>query len=176
MNAISIQYYSSPAGEIILGEFEGKLCLGDWRYRKMRSSIDNRIQSALNAAFEEKTTEVLNQTKLQLDDYFSGKRKEFDLPLLMVGSDFQKQVWDELLKITYSQTRSYLQLSRGLGNEKAIRAVAAANGANAISIIIPCHRIIGSDGSLVGYAGGLPAKKKLLKLEGAAVMNQGTLF
>ncbi|MFK7786477.1 MAG: methylated-DNA--[protein]-cysteine S-methyltransferase [Crocinitomicaceae bacterium] len=176
MSVINIQYYSSPVGEIMLGAFEGQLCLADWRFRKMRSFIDNRLQNAFKAVFTEETTDVIEETKRQLDEYFDGERKEFDLPLLIVGSHFQEQVWRELLKIPYGETKTYLKLSRDLGNEKAIRAVASANGANAVSIIVPCHRIIGSDGRLVGYAGGLPAKKKLLKLEGAAVMNQGTLF
>lgn len=176
MSVIFIQHYSSPAGELILGEFEGQLCLADWRYRKMRSSIDNRLKSAFNVDFTEETSGVIEETKRQLDDYFAGKREVFDLPLLLVATDFQEQVWNQLLKIPYGETRTYLQLSRDMGNEKAIRAIASANGANAVSIIVPCHRIIGSDGGLVGYAGGLPAKKKLLKLEGAAVMNQGTLF
>jgi methylated-DNA-[protein]-cysteine S-methyltransferase len=176
MNVINIQHYSSPTGEIILGEFEGELCLADWRYRKMRSSIDKRVKMALNADFAEETTELLEETKRKFDEYFAGNRKQFDLPLLMLGSDFQKQVWKSLIEIPFGETRTYLRLSQELGNEKAIRAVAAANGANAISVVIPCHRIIGSDGSLVGYAGGLPAKKKLLKLEGAAIMNQGSLF
>ena len=83
----------------------------------------------------------------------------------MVGTEFQKSVWEELLKIPYGQTASYLELSRAIGNEKAVRAVANANGANAIGIIIPCHRIIGSDGSLTGYAGGLDVKRKLLEIE-----------
>ncbi|HIP27800.1 MAG TPA: methylated-DNA--[protein]-cysteine S-methyltransferase, partial [Sulfurovum sp.] len=86
-------------------------------------------------------------------------------PLLMVGTDFQRSVWDGLIKIPYGTTASYLELSKNIDNEKAVRAVASANGANAISILIPCHRIIGSNGDLVGYAGGLSAKKKLLELE-----------
>lgn len=91
-------------------------------------------------------------------------------------SDFQKSVWNELIKIPYGKTVSYLALSKKLENEGAIRAVASANGANALSVFIPCHRVVGSDGSLTGYAGGLTAKKKLLQLEGAAVTSQAELF
>ncbi len=94
----------------------------------------------------------------------------------MVGTSFQQKVWRELLKIPYVETRSYLELSKSLGNKKAIRAVATANGASAISIIIPCHRIIGADKSLVGYAGGLPAKQKLLDLENPRWRGQMELF
>ena len=96
---------------------------------------------------------------------FKENRQEFDVPIQMVGTDFQKSVWNALLKVAYGTTSSYLQLAKYINNEKAVRAVAGANGANAIAIIIPCHRIIGSNGELVGYAGGLPAKKSLLTLE-----------
>jgi methylated-DNA-[protein]-cysteine S-methyltransferase len=131
----------------------------------MRSSIDTRIQKALNAEYVEESSEIIVETMKQLDAYFANERKIFDIPLLMVGTDFQKSVWQGLMKIPYGTTASYLELSKKIGNEKAVRAVASANGANAISIMIPCHRIIGSDGSLTGYAGGLPTKKKLLELE-----------
>jgi methylated-DNA-[protein]-cysteine S-methyltransferase len=101
----------------------------------------------------------------QIDEYFNGKRKIFDLPLDLQGTDFQKRVWSELLKIPFGKTISYKELSIRLGNIKAIRAVAAANGANPVSIIVPCHRVIGSDGSMTGYAGGLWRKKWLLEFE-----------
>lgn len=101
----------------------------------------------------------------QLDEYFSRKRTMFDLELDLQGTDFQKKVWMELLKIPYGKTISYKELSLRLGNLKAIRAAGAANGANPVSIIVPCHRVIGSDGSLTGYAGGLWRKKWLLELE-----------
>ena len=120
----------------------------------MRAAIDKRIQSSLNAEYIEETSDVINETKAQLSQYFNGERKVFDLPLLFIGTIFQKGVWDALQQIPYGKTVSYLELSKNLNNEKAIRAVASANGANAISIIVPCHRIISSDGSLVGYAGG----------------------
>jgi len=162
---INIQYYQTPVGELILGSFDNQLCMADWRYRKMRKSIDARLQKGLNAEYIQEDTVVLQQTRQQLDEYFNRKRQSFDIPLLMVGTDFQKQVWQGLMDIPYGTTCSYLELSKNIGNEKAVRAVASANGANAISIMIPCHRIIGSDGSLTGYAGGLPAKKKLLHLE-----------
>jgi len=152
----------------------------------MRKAVDERIQKGLNTDFlnfdldsEKKNTtsatdkdirpenlEVIQKTIEQLEDYFSGNRKTFDVPISMVGTDFQQSVWKELMEIPFGETRSYLELSQQLGNPDAIRAVASANGANAISIIIPCHRIIGSNGSLVGYAGGLDAKKRLLRLEG----------
>ena len=101
----------------------------------------------------------------QLEAYFRGKLKEFTLDLNPQGTDFQKKVWNKLREIPYGKTTSYLALSRELGDEKAIRAVASANGKNPLWIIIPCHRVIGSDGSLTGYAGGLHRKKWLLDLE-----------
>jgi methylated-DNA-[protein]-cysteine S-methyltransferase len=162
---IAIKYHKTDYGELILGSFDEQLVLCDWRYRKMREAVDNRIQKGLKADYLESDSTVIDLAIRQLDEYFTGNRKVFEIPLLMVGTDFQQSVWKALIQIPYGQTDTYLGLSRKLGNELAIRAVAAANGANAISIIVPCHRIIGSDGDLIGYAGGLPAKEKLLNLE-----------
>lgn len=162
---IQIQYYQSPCGELILGSYKGKLCLCDWQNEERRRLIDERIQKGLQAQYIEKESETIANAITQLDEYFNHKRKTFDIPLLFIGTDFQKSVWDELLNIPYGTTVSYAGLSQRLGNPKAIRAVAAANGANAISIIVPCHRVIGSNLKLTGYAGGLPAKKLLLELE-----------
>lgn len=131
----------------------------------MREKIDVRVQEGLGAKYIQNDSVIYQETKKQLNEYFAGNRREFDLPLLMVGTDFQKIIWHELLKISYSKTISYLEISKQINNIKAIRAVALANSANAISIIIPCHRVIGSDGSLTGYAGGINVKKKLLALE-----------
>jgi len=165
MNTIHISYFKTDFTEFILGSFEGKLCLADYRYRTKRDSIDERIQKALNAEYVLENDALLQLTKEQLNEYFEGKRSDFSLPLLLVGSEFQKSVWDGLSKIPYGETSTYLELSKNIGNKKAVRAVANANGANAISIIIPCHRVIGTNGKLTGYAGGLPVKKKLLELE-----------
>ena len=165
MNEINIQYFKTTYGEMILGSFDNKLVMADWRYRKMRDSIDNRLQKNLKADYKEKNSEVLDTTRQQLNEYFENKRKAFDLPIIFAGTDFQKNVWNELINIPYGKTCSYLELANSISNTKAVRAVANANGANAISIIVPCHRIIGKNGALVGYAGGLPAKKKLLDLE-----------
>lgn len=168
-NYITVQSYKSPVGELLVGVYEDKLCLCDWKYRKTRGQVDERITSKLNAVYQEGDHPLIEETIIELKEYFVGKRQEFDLPLLMLGTDFQQQVWKQLIQIPYGKTQSYLALSQQLGNEKAIRAVAAANGANAISIIVPCHRIIGANGDLIGYVGGLPAKKELLKVEGCDV-------
>jgi methylated-DNA-[protein]-cysteine S-methyltransferase len=165
MNQINIQYYKTKVGEFILGSFDSKLCMLDWRYRKMRTTIDNRIRNGLKADYVENGDEIINKAIEQLDEYLRGDRNKFDIPLLMVGTQFQKSVWNALMKVPYGLTSTYLQLAENVNNKKAVRAVANANGANAISLIIPCHRIIGSNGKLVGYAGGLPVKKRLLKLE-----------
>lgn len=165
MNQVNIQYYKTKYAEFIIGSYNGKLCMLDFRYRKMRKTVDNRIKKTLNAEFIEKDDELLKETRKQLNEYFDMKRREFDIPILMLGTEFQKSVWKALLKITYGKTASYLELSKIIGKEKAVRAVANANGANSIGIIIPCHRIIGSNGELTGYAGGLALKKRLLELE-----------
>lgn len=162
---IIVKYISTPFGELILGVWENQLCLCDWRYRKMRDAIDKRIREGIGADYAEGEHPLFEVVENQFNAYFSGTRDEFDIPLLLIGTDFQKTVWKILREIPFGETWSYLSLSKKLGDEKAIRAVASANGANGIAIIVPCHRIIGSKGELVGYAGGLPAKKKLLKLE-----------
>jgi methylated-DNA-[protein]-cysteine S-methyltransferase len=164
-DTIITKIYESPLGELLLGSFSGELCLCDWRYRKMRQAVDTRICNFLDSRYEVGTSEVLEATTAQLDEYFDRKRQIFDIPLKLCGSDFQISVWQELLKVPFGKTITYMKLTEKLGDPKAIRAVARANGANAISILVPCHRIIGSDGSLVGYAGGIEAKRKLLDLE-----------
>ncbi len=165
MTDICIQYHKTKIGELILGSFEGKLCLLDFNYRKMRNAVDDRIKKGLNADFIEEDSEIIEKTRTELDEYFKENRREFDVPIRMVGTDFQKSVWNALLKVAYGTTSTYLQLAKGINNGKAVRAVAGANGANAIAMTIPCPRIIGSSGELVGYAGGLPTKKRLLTLE-----------
>ncbi len=165
MNQINIQYYKTKIGELILGSSDGKLCLLDFRRRKMRGKVDKRIKDVLGAEFIEKSDDILEETKRQIDEYLTEKRKEFDIKILMTGTDFQKIVWRALAKVGYGKTASYLDLARKAGREKSARAVANAIGANPIALIIPCHRIIGSDGALVGYSGGLSTKRRLLKLE-----------
>ncbi len=165
MPPIYIQYHKIPYGELILGSFQDKLCLCDWRYRKMRTSIDSRIAKRLEADYVERDSDTISEAKRQLAEYFAKTRQTFEIPLLFAGSEFQQSVWTALQTVEYGTTATYLQLSQKLQNPQAVRAVASANGANALSILTPCHRIIGSNGELVGYAGGLPAKRKLLELE-----------
>ncbi len=116
--------------------------------------------------------ELAFEVQNQLQAYFKGTRTHFNLPMIPVGTDFQKQVWKALLNIPYGKTISYLELSKWIGNPKAVRAVGHANGQNPIPIIIPCHRVIGSNGKLIGYGGGIERKKYLLKLEGIPVQEE----
>ncbi|MCL2111835.1 MAG: methylated-DNA--[protein]-cysteine S-methyltransferase [Clostridiales bacterium] len=115
--------------------------------------------------FEERESPLIKRAVKQLDEYFAGKRREFDLPLAFSGTDFQRKVWAALLTIPYGETRTYGEIAAQIGNPQAARAVGMANNRNPISIICPCHRVIGANGALVGYGGGLPAKRLLLDLE-----------
>ena len=112
-------------------------------------------------------TPVIKEAFRLLSEYFSGNRKTFNLPLLLKGTDFQKQVWQALLKIPFGETRSYKQIAEAIGNPKAVRAVGMANNKNPLLIVVPCHRVIGANGKLVGYAVGLDKKEYLLRLEGS---------
>lgn len=121
----------------------------------------------LNIIKQDRKHPVLLETERQLKEYFAGTRKAFKLPLDFHGTDFQKRVWKALLAIPFGETRSYGQIARQVGKPAAMRAVGAANGRNPISIVAPCHRVIGADGKLTGFAGGLDAKARLLALEAA---------
>lgn len=125
-----------------------------------------RLQGHPTLDLDAPAPKSLPYLKRQLQSYFSGNLRDFNIPLVVVGTEFQRRVWKELQRIPFGQAISYLELARRLGDEKCIRAAARASGANPISILIPCHRVIGSDGSLVGYAGGLDMKEFLLRLEG----------
>lgn len=164
-NVINTQCYSSPCGELLLGTFNYKLCLCEWTKEKRLNMAKRRIKEYLKVEFEERSDCVIEAAKGQLKEYFDGKRKAFDLPLLLLGTEFQQRVWHELTRISYGETISYGEEARRMGCPKAVRAVANANGANAVSIIVPCHRVIGSDQKMVGYGGGLAVKKRLLMLE-----------
>lgn len=131
----------------------------------MRSTIDHRICKGLNSEYKIEENETIRETIKQLNEYFSKQRTEFDIPIRLVGSPFQVKVWTALMNIPYGDTETYLGLAQRIDHPDAIRAVATANGANSISLIVPCHRVIGSQGEMTGYAGGIQTKKKLLELE-----------
>ncbi len=162
-------FYHSPVGIIkikISGSYVTELL-----YINNESEIKTE---AIELSAEEK--KVLNKCINQFDEYFSGKRKVFDMPVKQEGTVFQQKVWNELIKIPYGKTISYLQLAQQLGDVKSIRAAASANGRNKLNIVVPCHRVIGSDGSLVGYGGGLPRKKWLLDHENKYANGVSLLF
>ncbi len=147
-------FYQSPLGKIGIAEEGGFIT---------NLFFGNTVAPKDFEVFE---TPLLKRAGEQLREYFSGKRREFDLPLRPEGTMFQRRVWEVLAEIPYGQTVTYGEIAKKLGKPSACRAVGAANGKNPISIFLPCHRVIGTNGKLTGYAGGLPAKKLLLKLEG----------
>lgn len=159
METIKITRYQSPVGEMLVGSYGDKLCICDWAVEKRRGTIDRRIQRHLNAKYEEGTSDIIERAIGELEEYFAGHRKIFDIPVVFTGSEFQCTVWEELMKIPYGTTISYGELARRIHNPKAVRAVASANATNPISIFVPCHRVIGSNHKLTGYGGGLDAKK-----------------
>jgi methylated-DNA-[protein]-cysteine S-methyltransferase len=148
----------SPVGNL-------KLVASDKGLAAILWENDNPRRVRLSAATEDKTHPVLLETERQLHEYFAGKRQTFSLELDFVGTEFQKKVWRALLTIPFGETRSYGQIAKQVGNARAVRAVGAANGKNPISIIAPCHWVIGSTGKLTGFAGGLEVKERLLALE-----------
>jgi methylated-DNA-[protein]-cysteine S-methyltransferase len=149
----------SPVGKLKLVANGSKLSAILWENDK-----PNRVR--LGAMREAENSPVLIETERQLNEYFAGKRNRFELELDFAGTEFQKKVWQALLTIPFGETRSYSEIAVQIGNPKAVRAVGAANGKNPISIIAPCHRVIGASGNLTGFAGGLDIKKLLLLLEG----------
>ena len=156
VNAVRYTWYESPIGPLLLAGSDAGL--------KLVSFSEGRRARAVNPEWREDSS-AFAQVMEQLRSYFAGKRSSFELPLVLTGTEFQKKVWNALQAIAYGETISYKELAQRVGNPQAVRAVGAANGANPIPIIIPCHRVIGHDGSLTGFGGGLPLKKKLLQLE-----------
>jgi methylated-DNA-[protein]-cysteine S-methyltransferase len=156
--SLAYKIIKSPIGKLKLVASERALVAVLWEN-------DNPRRVRLSELVVDEEHPVLVETERQLGEYFAGKRKEFSVHLDMRGTHFQKDVWDALLAIPFGETRSYGQLAKQLGNPRATRAVGAANGKNPVSIIVPCHRVIGSSGKLTGFAGGLDAKAHLLNLE-----------
>lgn len=144
--------YASPVGELFIAENDAGICCVSF------SPLDD-------VGILKKETALIKKTAKQLQEYFSGKRKQFDIPLSTHGTDFQQKVWQSLQQIPYGETRCYEQIAESVGNPKACRAVGSANNKNPISILIPCHRVIGKNGKPVGYGGGLDIKEFLLNLE-----------
>ena len=168
---IEIVYYQSPVGVLEIrstgSAISDVLFVNSWKGAKLTES---------ELSFVKPKSPVIKNCIKQLDEYFAGTRKEFTVHTLQVGTAFQQTVWKELCNIPYGRTISYLELSKRIGNVKAIRAVGTANGNNSISIIVPCHRVIGSNGDLIGYGGDLWRKKWLLEHEGKIANGVLTLF
>ena len=164
-------YYQSPIGVLEIrctgSAISEVLFVNSWKGEKISED---------NINFVKPVSSILKSCIRQLDEYFAGKRTEFTMHTAQVGTEFQQSVWNELARIPYGRTISYHELSKRIGNTKAIRAVGSANGNNNICIIVPCHRVIGSNGDLVGYGGDLWRKKWLLEHEGKTVNGVQTLF
>lgn len=165
MTELHYTYYESPIGLLKIG--------GTDNYIGEVSFIDNQEQLVHG---EPGITELMHECTEQLIEYFHGTRRDFDIPVHQDGTEFQRRVWSELLEIPYGKTISYMDMAKRLGDPKVIRAAATTNGKNKIGIIVPCHRVIGSDKSLTGYAGGLWRKKWLLQHEFKVAHGVQTLF
>lgn len=153
---MNYQYLDSPVGRLrLVSDGEHLIAI---EFENLQAATTDDV---------ERSDAALNACGKQLKEYFAGRRREFDLPLSPAGTEFQQNVWAALKAIPYGELRSYRDIAEGLDKPKAVRAVGAANGRNPLPIVVPCHRVIGSDGSLTGFAGGLEAKKILLRLEGA---------
>jgi AraC family transcriptional regulator of adaptative response/methylated-DNA-[protein]-cysteine methyltransferase len=162
---ITITRVLTPLGPMLAGATDAGVCLLEFIDREMLETQLSRLKRMLRAEFVPGSNRHFEALHQQVQEYFAGKRKEFSLPLVMQGTPFQQDVWKALQAIPYGETRSYQEQAGLLGKPRAVRAVAQANGDNRISIIIPCHRVIGKDGKLVGYGGGLWRKRFLLDLE-----------
>lgn len=168
---ISYRIYESPCGNLSIGSLDGKLCMCDWTAGSRHQRNISRLKRLLNAEFVNESTDTIETAIDQIKEYFAGTRRQFEITLLLTGSEFQKSVWTELQKLPYGTTTTYTDIALKCGKERAVRAIANAIGANALSIIIPCHRVIGANSSLTGYAGGIRAKRHLIDLESKIASN-----
>jgi AraC family transcriptional regulator of adaptative response/methylated-DNA-[protein]-cysteine methyltransferase len=159
----------TPVGVMVASASETHLLLLEFAHRKLLDAQLERVRRGIDCVFERGESPIIDMVRTQLDEYFRAERREFTVPLHTPGTPFQNRVWAELQRIPIGTTTSYSALARAIGQPSAVRAVARANGDNRIAIIIPCHRVIGSDGSLTGYGGGLQRKQQLLDLEGGAL-------
>lgn len=166
---ITVTRLLSPLGPLFAGATSEGICLLEFADRRMLETQFKRLSKLLGAEFMPGRNEHFAVLDTQLAEYFAGTRQVFDLPLVVPGTGFQKQTWQALQEIPHGQTRTYSQQARAVGNPRAVRAVARANGDNRLAIIIPCHRVIAADGTLAGYGGGIWRKRFLLDLEGAVL-------
>jgi AraC family transcriptional regulator of adaptative response/methylated-DNA-[protein]-cysteine methyltransferase len=162
---VTMTRYLSPLGPMLVGATDDAVCLLEFADRRMLQTQLRRLASRLRCSFAPGTTTVIDRAVDELDSYFAGTLERFTMPISTPGTDFQTAVWDRLREIPYGTTTSYGDVARDIGRPSAVRAVARANGDNRIAIVIPCHRVVGSDGRLTGYGGGLWRKQKLLDHE-----------
>ncbi len=166
---IRVTRTATPLGPMLIGSTDDALVLLEFVDRRQLAAQIRRIGQRLGAVFVPDGSEVIRRAEVQLGEYFAGGRRTFDLPLQLVGSGFENDVWNALLEIPFGETRSYAEIARRVGRGTAVRAVGRANGMNAVAVVVPCHRVVGSDGRLVGYGGGLWRKERLLELERATL-------
>lgn len=162
---VSTAYVEMEPGLMVMAATEKGICMFEFADCKHLELELKQLTDAFKATLMPGESPHFETLKKQMSEYFKGERKEFDVPLDLVGTEFQKQVWLSLTQIPYGQTTTYARQAELIGKPKAVRAVANANGKNKISIILPCHRVIGSNGTLTGYGGGIERKKWLLELE-----------
>ena len=162
---INVTHMEMDLGEMIVAATDKGICMFEFTDYKLLELEKKQLSAAFNAPLVQGESPHFETLKEQMRQYFEGKRKEFDIPLDLVGTDFQKRVWLSLLQIPYGRTTTYARQAALLGKPSAVRAVANANGRNKVSIILPCHRVIGTNGTLTGYGGGIRRKKMLLELE-----------
>jgi len=158
----------TPLGAMIAAATSEHLVLLEFGDRRMRRTQFRRLSRLLRCDYADRDAPILAMARRQLDEFFAGRRQAFDVPMATPGTDFQRSVWKELRRIRAGTTKSYAEVAEAIGRPSAVRAVARANGDNRIAIMVPCHRVIGSDGSLTGYGGGVWRKQKLLELEAQA--------
>lgn len=157
--------YEAPCGRLLIGVHGQNICLCDWIIGDRIEKTLRRITGLLDPVPLHDNQDILQLVSDQLDKYFAGALRRFDIPIMALGTEFQRRVWEALFQIHYGKTVSYKEIATAIGLPHGVRAVASAIGANPLSLVIPCHRVVGSDGSLTGYAGGLEAKRFLLRLE-----------
>jgi AraC family transcriptional regulator of adaptative response/methylated-DNA-[protein]-cysteine methyltransferase len=170
---VLLSWLKSPLGPLVAGATDDGICLLEFTDRRMLEAQFKTVRKLFDAPAVPGSNEHLRRLQTELASYFAGSLRNFTVPLVYPGTQFQRQVWDELLTIPYGQTRSYQQMAAAVGSPKAVRAVGRANGLNRIAILIPCHRVINKDGALCGYGGGLRRKQYLLDLERANAADGG---
>jgi O-6-methylguanine DNA methyltransferase len=165
MSEVVYRYLDSPLGSLIIGTTPKGLCFLEFADRHSLTDIHSRYSKWYKMGCVEGSHAILNTLEKELKSYFEGTLQTFSIPLDLRGTPFEIEVWNELLNIVYGETRSYIDIARAIGNPSASRAVGRANGNNPVAIVVPCHRVIASNGKLHGYGGGLWRKEKLLALE-----------